>query len=127
VTKSLAGKVAVVTGGSRGIGRAICLRLAGKGAKVVVNYAGNEAAAAETVRLVTEAGGEALAMKFDVADKDAVDAAFDQIKASGGQALAVSTDVSRRFQVEALANRAFSHFGRLDVWVNNAGISPAKG
>jgi 3-oxoacyl-[acyl-carrier protein] reductase len=95
VTKSLAGKVALVTGGSRGIGRAICVRLAGKGAKVVVNYAGNEAAAAETVRLVTEAGGEAIAMKFDVADKDAVDAAFEQVKASGG----------------------------LHVLVNNAGIS----
>jgi 3-oxoacyl-[acyl-carrier protein] reductase len=84
VTQSLAGKVALVTGGSRGIGRAISQKLAKKGAKVYVNYAGNEAAANETVKLVSDAGGQAVAIKFDVANKDAVDAAFDQVKAEGG-------------------------------------------
>ena len=52
---SLQGKTALVTGGSRGIGRAICVQLARKGAKVLVNYAGNEAAAVETVKLVRDA------------------------------------------------------------------------
>jgi 3-oxoacyl-[acyl-carrier protein] reductase len=91
----LSGKVALVTGGSRGIGRAICVQLAKLGARVVVNYAGNEAAADETLRLIKDAGGDGALMKFDVGDRAAVDAAFDQLKASGG----------------------------LHVLVNNAGIS----
>jgi 3-oxoacyl-[acyl-carrier protein] reductase len=78
-------KVAVVTGGSRGIGRAICVELARLGAKVVINYAGNEAAAQETARLVVEAGGpEPVIMGFDVSDAAAVDKAFDQIKTTLG-------------------------------------------
>lgn len=91
----LSGKTALVTGGSRGIGRAICVQLAKLGAKVIVNYAGNEAAANETLALVKGAGADGSIMKFDVANKDEVDAAFEQIKASGG----------------------------LHVLVNNAGIS----
>jgi 3-oxoacyl-[acyl-carrier protein] reductase len=78
-------KVAVVTGGSRGIGRGICVELGRLGAKVVINYAGNEAAAKETARLVVEAGGpEPVIMGFDVSDAAAVDKAFDQIKATLG-------------------------------------------
>jgi 3-oxoacyl-[acyl-carrier protein] reductase len=78
-------KVAVVTGGSRGIGRAICVELARLGAKVVINYAGNEAAARETARLVVEAGGpEPVIMGFDVSDGAAVDKAFEQIKSALG-------------------------------------------
>ncbi len=78
-------KVAVVTGGSRGIGRAICIELARLGARVVVNFAGNEAAAQETVRLILEAGGpEPLIKGFDVSDSAAVDKAFDEIKAAMG-------------------------------------------
>jgi 3-oxoacyl-[acyl-carrier protein] reductase len=96
---SLSGKVAVVTGGSRGIGRAICIELAARGAHVVVNYAGNEAAAQETARLIKEAtpgAKDPLVLGFDVADAAAVDAAFDRIKAE---------------------------CGGLHVLVNNAGIS----
>ncbi len=78
-------KVAVVTGGSRGIGRAICIELARLGARVVVNFAGNEAAAQETARLIVEAGGsEPLIKGFDVSDAAAVDKAFDEIKATLG-------------------------------------------
>jgi 3-oxoacyl-[acyl-carrier protein] reductase len=74
-------KIAVVTGGSRGIGRAICVELGRLGARVVVNYAGNEAAANETARLVVEAGGvDPVVMGFDVADGAAVDRAFDEVK-----------------------------------------------
>ena len=65
---NLKGKVALVTGGSRGIGRAICLRLAGAGAFVFVNYARNEKAARETLRPIGEAGGEGKIVCFDVAD-----------------------------------------------------------
>ncbi|MBX3273285.1 MAG: beta-ketoacyl-ACP reductase [Sandaracinaceae bacterium] len=92
----LDGKVALVTGGSRGIGRAICVALAKAGAKVAVNYAGNEAAAAETLSLVREAGSDGELVRFDVADPDAVDAGV--------------TGVAERL-------------GGLHVLVNNAGIS----
>lgn len=92
----LDGKVAVVTGGSRGIGRAISLALAKAGAHVVVNYAGNEAAAAETLALIERAGGKGELRQFSVADEDAVQAAFKAI-----------TDAHKR----------------LDVLVNNAGIA----
>lgn len=78
-------KVAVVTGGSRGIGRGICVALGRLGAKVVINYAGNEAAAQETARLVVEAGGpEPVIMGFDVSDAAAVDRAFEEVKATLG-------------------------------------------
>jgi 3-oxoacyl-[acyl-carrier protein] reductase len=89
-------KVAVVTGSSRGIGRAIALRLAAGGAKVVVNYRGNESAAAEVV---------------------------DQIQAAGGEALAVQADVSDPAQAEALIASAKKAYGRIDILVNNAGTT----
>lgn len=92
----LGGKVALVTGGSRGIGRAICLALGRAGAHVVVNYAGNEAAARETVEAIVAGGGNAEALQFDVASPDAVDAAI--------------TGVHKRL-------------GALDVLVSNAGIA----
>jgi 3-oxoacyl-[acyl-carrier protein] reductase len=93
---TLKDKVALVTGGSRGIGRAICLRLAGAGAFVAVNYARNGQAARETLRLIGEAGGEAEALCFDVADHGA---------ATG----AIAALIERR--------------GRVDILVNNAGES----
>ena len=90
------GKVAVVTGGSRGIGRAIALRLAGDGASVVVNYRGDENAANEVV---------------------------DQIKAGGGEALAVQADVSQVAEAQSLMDAAKKAFGRVDILVNNAGTT----
>jgi 3-oxoacyl-[acyl-carrier protein] reductase len=92
----LAGQTAVVTGGSRGIGRAIACRLAGHGAAIVVTYVANDAAAAETVRLIVEAGGRARALRFDVGDGAAVRAAFADV-------------VDRE--------------GRVDILVNNAGVA----
>jgi 3-oxoacyl-[acyl-carrier protein] reductase len=82
--RELEGKVAVVTGGSRGIGRAIAVALAARGARVVVNYTANEAAAADTVQMVAAAGGTAVPMRFDVADAAAVDAAMKAIAAAEG-------------------------------------------
>jgi len=70
-------RVAVVTGGSRGIGRACAERLAADGCAVVVNYAGNAAAAEDTVEAITAAGGRAFAARADVADEVAVEAVFD--------------------------------------------------
>jgi 3-oxoacyl-[acyl-carrier protein] reductase len=83
--QALDGCVALVTGGSRGIGRAICVALAGRGASVVVNYVARRDAADETVALCTAAGGKAKVSQFDVADRPAVAAAIDQIvKDQGG-------------------------------------------
>jgi 3-oxoacyl-[acyl-carrier protein] reductase len=89
-------KVAVVTGGSRGIGRAIALRLAAGGATVVVNYRGNQAAAEEVV---------------------------EKIKADGGEAIAVQADVSLFDEADALFTAAKKAFGRVDILVNNAGTT----
>jgi 3-oxoacyl-[acyl-carrier protein] reductase len=96
VDRALEGKVALVTGGSRGIGRAICVGLARRGAKVIVNYAGREDAARETVELVTAAGGQGAIAQFDVAASEQV---TEAIKAIG------------------------KDHGSLDILVNNAGIA----
>lgn len=93
---SLRDRVALVTGGSRGIGRAISVALARAGAFVAVNYRGNVEAAEETLREIREAGGEGTLLPFDVADPEAVDAAVTQL---------------------------VKEQGRLDILVNNAGIA----
>ena len=72
-------RVAVVTGGSRGIGRAIAMSLAGTGATVVVNYRGNQAAADETVAAITAAGGSAVAIQADVANAEDVERLFKDV------------------------------------------------
>ncbi|MBN1179378.1 MAG: 3-oxoacyl-[acyl-carrier-protein] reductase [Anaerolineae bacterium] len=92
----LAGKVAVVTGASRGIGRAIALELARRGARVVVNYHRNAEAAAAVVA---------------------------QIEADGGQALAVQADVSDFEQAQVLIQAALDAYERIDILVNNAGTT----
>ncbi len=92
----LEGKVAVVTGASRGIGRAVALELANCGADVIVNYSGNEASANEVV---------------------------DQIKALGRKSIAVRANVASSADVTALFDEAVSTFGSIDILVNNAGIT----
>ncbi|MEH2224686.1 3-oxoacyl-[acyl-carrier-protein] reductase [Nostoc sp.] len=89
-------KVAIVTGASRGIGRAIAIELASQGAIAVVNYA-NSSAAAEAV--VTE------------------------ITSAGGQAIAIQADVSKIEQVDAIVKTVMEKFSRVDILVNNAGIT----
>src|SRR4051794_41867084 len=71
-------RVAIVTGGSGGIGRAVAERLAADGTAVVVHYAGNAGRAQETVDAITAAGGTAVALGGDVADEDAMGALFDE-------------------------------------------------
>jgi 3-oxoacyl-[acyl-carrier protein] reductase len=92
----LSGKSAVVTGGSRGIGRAICLRLAEQGADVVFSYRGNETAAAATAAAIEELGRRAIAFQGDVTDPLAA---------------------------EGLVKTALEAFGKVDILVNNAGIT----
>ena len=70
-------KYALVTGGSRGIGRAVCVKLAEMGYNVLINYAGNTAAAEETLQLVRKAGADGELMKFDVSDATAVRVAIE--------------------------------------------------
>jgi 3-oxoacyl-[acyl-carrier protein] reductase len=80
----LDGKVALVTGASRGIGRAIAVALGARGAKVIINYVSNEAAAAEAVAAVAAAGGTAVLERFDVADSAATDAALKNVITTHG-------------------------------------------
>jgi 3-oxoacyl-[acyl-carrier protein] reductase len=80
----LEGRVALVTGASRGIGRAVAIALGARGAKVIVNYVASEAAATEAVAAVAAAGGTAVAARFDIADAAAVDAAIKEIAAAHG-------------------------------------------
>ncbi|WP_028579080.1 3-oxoacyl-[acyl-carrier-protein] reductase [Desulfogranum japonicum] len=76
---TLEGKTAVITGGSRGIGRAICKKLAGSGFNVGINYVSNPTAAEETLALVEQQGGKGFLCPFNVADTDAVNEAFKKI------------------------------------------------
>jgi 3-oxoacyl-[acyl-carrier protein] reductase len=92
----LQGKAALVTGGSRGIGRAIALQLAKNGAKVAVNYAGSEAKANGVV---------------------------DEIKSLGGEAFAIQGNVGDMDSVQKMIKEVVAQFGSLDILVNNAGIT----
>ncbi len=93
---ALGGQVAIVTGASRGIGRAIALALAAEGARVVINYAQSATAA---------------------------QALTAEISANGGEAIALQADVAQADQVEDLVKQTLDHFGRIDILVNNAGIT----
>ena len=92
----LDGKVALVTGASRGIGRAIAVRLASEGAKVAINYAGNTAKAEEVKAEIEKNGSEAILVQADISSAEAVDAMIEKV-------------------TEA--------FGQIDILVNNAGIT----
>lgn len=94
--QKLRDRVALVTGGSRGIGRAIALALASEGANVAVNYASSSTAADEVVAEITNAGGHAIALQADVSKAESVD---------------------------NLINAVMEKWGRIDVLVNNAGIT----
>lgn len=92
---TLSGKIAVVTGSSKGIGAAIAQKLAKEGAKVIVNYNGNQAAANAVVETILVNGGEAFAVQANVSQKGGVIRLFDQ---------------------------SIAQFGQVDIWVNNAGV-----
>lgn len=89
-------KIALVTGSSRGVGRAVALGFAKEGAKVVVNYTSNETAAKEVV---------------------------DEIQSLGSKAIAVKADVAQKTEVEGLVGAAVETFGKIDILVNNAGFT----
>ena len=94
-TQKLTGKVAVVTGASKGIGAGIAKQLAGEGAAVVVNYSSS---------------------------KEGADRVVDEIAKNGGRAIALQADVSQQADVERLFAESKAKFGRLDILVNNAGV-----
>jgi 3-oxoacyl-[acyl-carrier protein] reductase len=98
--RHLAGKIAIVTGASRGIGRAIAERFAAEGASVVVNYHSGAAAAQAVV---------------------------EGIRAAGGEAIAVAADVSNAEDVTRLVAETMARYGRIDILVNNAGVMYTKG
>ena len=99
MNRKLEGKIALITGGSRGIGAAIAKRLAADGADVAITYTKGADAAASVVKEIERAGGKAIAIQADAADADAVKAAVE---------------------------KTFATFGRLDVLVNNAGTAIPK-
>jgi 3-oxoacyl-[acyl-carrier protein] reductase len=90
------GKIALITGGSRGIGRAVALRLARDGVGVVINYVSSEAAAREVA---------------------------EQIREAGGRAEVAQADVSNTLEAEKMVDRVIADFDRLDILVNNAGVT----
>ena len=98
--RHLPDKVAIVTGAARGIGRAIAIRFAAEGARVVVNYVERADAAREVIAT---------------------------IEAAGGQAIAIAADVSQSADVDRLVASTLEEFGRIDILVNNAGVHIAKG
>ena len=91
----LENKVAIVTGGSGGIGQALCVRLAQEGAKIVINYRSSEDEAKETK---------------------------DKVEQTGSQALIVQADLSKVDQINNLVAETISHFGKVDILINNAGL-----
>jgi 3-oxoacyl-[acyl-carrier protein] reductase len=95
MSNQLKNKVALVTGGSRGIGKTICERLAREGASVVVNFASQEEKAFEVVKA---------------------------IESEGLRAIAIGADVSKTEEVRRLFSKAIQHFGKIDILVNNAGV-----
>lgn len=102
-SQKLAGKVAIVTGASKGIGAAIAIDLAAAGASVIVNYASS---------------------------KEGADAVVDRITKRGGQAVAIQANVSKQAEIDRLFAETKKAFGKLDILVNNAGIyafSPIEG
>lgn len=105
---SLQGQTAIVTGASRGIGRAIAVELASLGANVVVNYSGSEAAALETVKLCeTEYNKQTFETKKP-------------------EAIAVKANVADSAECESMMQTAMDQFGAIDIMVNNAGITKDK-
>src|SRR4051812_34764833 len=97
--ETLSGRAALVTGGSRGIGRAICVALAGAGVRVAVGYRQDEAAASEVVAVIVAAGGTAVACKADVSDPG---------------------------EAAGLVQAARDALGPIEILVNNAGINPSR-
>lgn len=104
--KSLSGKIALVTGGSRGIGRAIAKKLAGEGALVAVHFGSNKAAADETVAAISKAGGQAFAVGADLKEKGVAQKLFQAV------------------DKELAARNGNTKF---DILINNAGIAPFVG
>jgi len=94
--KILSGKVALVTGASRGIGKAIAISLGGLGAEVIVNYSASDASAEEVAKLIKEKGGNSYKLKFDVSDEESVNTGINQI---------------------------IRDSGKIDILINNAGIT----
>ncbi len=133
---SLEGKVALVTGASRGIGRAIALELAREGAMVAVNYRSGEAQAREVANEIgalkataaaVHSNGKSIPVRSSsVATLTAMALGAEDTRSAGPEAMVVQADVSRASQARELVKKVLDRWGRLDILVNNAGITRDK-
>jgi len=130
-TAALDGKAALVTGGSRGIGQAIAIKLAGEGADVVVNYQSRKDQAADVIDFINKTDRidnlDELIKMIDIVDTvEQAKEVRDMIESMGRHAIICQANVGKMDEVNKMRDKAVAEFGKIDILVNNAGIVKDK-
>src|SRR4030066_1096716 len=130
-TATLDGKAALVTGGSRGIGQAIAIKLGGEGANVAVNYQSSKDQAADVIDFINKTDRvnnlDELIKMIDIMDTvEQAKEVRDMIESMGRHAIICQADVGKMDEVSKMRDKAVAEFGKIDILVNNAGIVKDK-